>query len=162
MALLQDGGLQQVGLVADVFRYPASTNAARMMGVRNILHARVVSATADRILLDWNGLTLCALAQPCAAGDSVPVYIAPEDIKLLYPERPVLGSLAANQLSARVVNVTDGHRVRVIRVVLDNGCELEARGAIYCYQSLDLGPGKTVRIAFRQEGLRILHEEASG
>ena len=137
-------------------------NAARVLGVRNIFYARVVSAAADRILLDWNGLMLYAPAQPCAAGDSVPVYIAPEDIKLLYPDRPVLGSLAANQLNARVVNVDDGHRMRVIRVVLDNGYELEARGATYYYQSLDLRPGKMVRITFRQEGLRILHEERSG
>jgi molybdate transport system ATP-binding protein len=162
VALLQDGGLQQVGSVADVFRRPSNMNAARVLGVRNIFHARVVSAAADRILLDWNGLVLHAPAQPCAAGDSVPVYIAPEDIKLLYPDRPVLGSLAANQLNARVVSVDDRHRMRVIRVVLDNGHELEARGATYYYQSLDLRPDRMVRITFRQEGLRILHEERSG
>ena len=162
VALLQDGGLQQVGSVTDVFRRPSSMNAARVLRVRNIFHARVLSATAEGILLDWNGLVLRAPAQPCAAGDSVPALIAPEDVKLLYPDRPVLGSLMANQLNARVVNVDDGHRMRVIRVVLDNGYELEARGATYCYQSLDLRPGSIVRIAFRQEGLRILQEERSG
>jgi molybdate transport system ATP-binding protein len=162
LALLQDGALQQVGLVADVFRRPSGTNAARVMGARNIFYARVVSVAADRILLDWSGLMLHAPAQSFGAGDSVPVYIAPEDVKLLYPDRPVLGSLAANQLNARVVSVSDGHRMRVIRVVLDNGYELEARVATYSYRSLDLGPGQTVRVTFRQEGVRILHEETSG
>jgi molybdate transport system ATP-binding protein len=162
VALLQDGELQQVGSVADVFRRPSSMNAARALGVSNIFHARVISAAADGIQLDWNGLVLYALAQPCVTGDNVPVYVASEDIKLLYPDRPVLGSLAANQLNARVVNVDDRRHTHIIRLVLDNGYELEARAASYCYQSLDLRPGSMVRITFRQEGLRVLHDERSG
>jgi molybdate transport system ATP-binding protein len=159
VAVLQDGELQQVGAVADVFRQPSSMTAARVLNVRNIFYARVVSAAADGIVLDWNSLVLHALAQPCAVGDNVPVYVAPEDVKLLYPDRPVLGSLAANQLNARVMSIEERHRMRVIRVILDNGCELEARGASYFYQSLDLRPGLEVRIALRQEKVRILRED---
>jgi hypothetical protein len=51
--------------------------------------------------------------------------------------------------------------MRVIRVSLENGQELEARGAAYFYQGLDLSPGAPIRISLRTEGLRILREEES-
>ena len=136
-------------------------SAAQVPGMRNIFHARVSSATADHVALDWEGLRLYAPAQSCSSGELVPVYIAPEDVKLLYPDRPVLGGLAANQLSATVTSIENRHRMQIIRLLLDNGHELEARGASYYYQDLGLQMGAQVRITLLQEGLRILHEEES-
>jgi molybdate transport system ATP-binding protein len=159
LAVLRDGELEQVGTVGEVFRRPSSMSAAEVLGIRNIFHARVASATADRVLLDWEGLQLYAPAQSCSSGDLVPIYIAPEDVKLLYPDRPVLGSLAHNQLDATVLNVQHRHNLQIIRLLLSNGHELEARGTSYFYQQLDLSHGAPVRITLRLEGLRILHEE---
>jgi molybdate transport system ATP-binding protein len=161
LAVLRDGELEQVGTVGEVFRRPSSMNAAEVLGIRNIFHARVFSATADRVALDWEGLSIYAPPQSCSLGESVPVYIAPEDVKLLYPDRPVLGSLAANQLSARVTSLQNRHDIQIIRLLLDNGHELEARGATYFYRELSLHPGAPVLITLRQEGLRILREEES-
>ncbi len=159
LAVLRDGALEQVGTVGEVFRRPSSMSAAEVLGIRNIFHARVVSATADRVLLDWEGIQLYAPAQSCTSGELVPVYIAPEDVKLLYPDRPVLGSLAHNQLEATVLGVQHRHNLQIIRLLLHNGHELEARGTSYFYQQLDLHPGAPVRITLRLEGLRILREE---
>ncbi|MFH0916266.1 MAG: ABC transporter ATP-binding protein [bacterium] len=162
LAVLRDGELEQVGTVGDVFHRPSTMRAAEVLGIRNIFHARVSSATADRVVLDWEGLQLYAPPQSCSPGQPVPVYVAPEDVKLLYPDRPVLGSLAANQLSARVMSIHNRHDIQIIRLLLDNGRELEARGASYFYRELDLHAGGQVLITLRQEGLRILHEEDSG
>jgi len=161
LAVLRDGELQQVGAVGDVFRRPSSMGAAEVLAIRNIFHTLVSSATADHVSLEWDGLSLTALAQPCAPGETVPVYIAPEDVKVLYPDRPALGGLAMNQLDARVLSVDDRRDLRVIRVAVENGHELEARGAAYFYQGLDLSPGAPIRISLRTEGLRILREEES-
>jgi len=49
--------------------------------------------------------------------------------------------------------------MQVIRLLLDNGHELEARGATYFYKSLHVQEGSPVRITLRFEGLRVLHEE---
>lgn len=49
--------------------------------------------------------------------------------------------------------------MQVIRLLLENGHELEARGATYFYKSLDIHEGSPVRITLRFEGLRVLHEE---
>ena len=159
LAVLQDGQLQQVGAVDDVFHRPATMSTAKALGIRNIFHARVTSATADGIGLDWDGLRLYAPPQPCSVGDIVPVYIAPEDVKLLYSDRAVLGGLAINQLPATVTSIEDRPRMQVIRLQLENGHELEARGATYFYKSLNIREGSTVRITLRFEGLRVLHEE---
>jgi len=159
LAVLRDGELEQVGTVAEVFRRPSSMSAARVLGISNIFHARVSSATADGVALDWEGLRLSAPAQPCSAGDLVPAYIAPEDVKLLYPDRPVRGSLAANQMHAVVHSIQHRKDVRIIRLVVDNGHELEARAPGYFYRDLDLRPGAPILITLRQEGLRIFREE---
>ncbi len=145
--------------MAEVFRQPSSIEHGRGLGIRNIIHTRVLSATSDHVELDWDGIRLLAPAQSSFSGERVPVYIAPQDVKLLYPDRPVLGSLAANQLNALVVNVQRRHDLQIIRLALPNGHELEARGAGYFYQELDLQPGAAVSITLRQEGLRILREE---
>jgi molybdate transport system ATP-binding protein len=159
LAVLRDGELEQVGTVAEVIRRPTSMNAARVLGIRNIFHARVATATTDQLTLDWDGLDLKGLPQAARPGEVVPVYIAPNDIKLLYPDRPVLGGLAPNQMSATVTRVEHREHQQIIRLLLDNGHELEARGASYFYQDLDVHVGGRVRITLRQEGLRILHEE---
>jgi molybdate transport system ATP-binding protein len=161
LAVLRDGELEQVGKVAEVFRRPSSMSTAEVLGIRNIFHARVLSATADHVELDWDGLRLFAPAQSCFPGETVPIYISPQDVKLLYPDRPVLGSLAANQLNAMVVSVQKRHDIQIIRLALENGHELEARGAGYFYHDLDLHPGAPVGVTLRQEGLRILREEES-
>jgi molybdate transport system ATP-binding protein len=159
LAVLRDGELEQVGRVAEVFHRPANMDAARVLGIRNVFHALVLSATADHLELDWDGVRLNAPAQPASAGEFVPAYIAPEDVKVLYPDRPVLGSLAANQLDATVTSVESRHNAQVIRLLLENGHELESRGASFFYQGLDLHRGARVRITLRLEGVRVLHEE---
>ncbi len=159
LAVLRDGELQQVGTVAEVFRRPSSKNAAEVLAITNIFHTRVLSATADRVELDWNGLSLWAPAQPCVRNDLAPIYIAPEDVKILYPDRPALGSLAVNQFEAEVLGVDDRRDIRIIKLRLGNGAALEARGAGYFYREIDLHEGATIRVAIRLDGVRILHEE---
>ena len=70
LAVLRDGELQQVGAVGDVFRRPSSMSAAEVLAIRNIFHAQVSSATADHVSLEWDGLGLTALAQPCVPGET--------------------------------------------------------------------------------------------
>ena len=77
LAVLQDGQLQQVGAVEEVFHRPATMSAAKALGIRNIFHARVTSASADGIGLDWDGVRLYAPPQPCSVGrDGTGVYCA--------------------------------------------------------------------------------------
>jgi molybdate transport system ATP-binding protein len=159
LAVLHDGQLQEVGAVTDVFHRPSSMGTARALGIRNIFHARVTRATADGVALDWNGVELHAPPQPSAVGDLVPVYIAPEDVKLLYSDRAALGGLAVNQTDACIVAIEERPRMQVLRFRLTNGHEIEARGETYFYKDLHLKVGDHARISLRFESLHVLHEE---
>jgi molybdate transport system ATP-binding protein len=158
LAVIQDGEVKQVGLVEDVFNRPSSLQAAEAVGVRNLFRARVTSAGADHVRLDWDGLALMAPAQPAAPGTLVPVYVRPEDIKILYPDRPLGPSLAVNQMDALVQTVSVNGGVRTLRLSLSNGHEVEVRGPAYVYEELDLKPGLRVQLSFREEGILVLHE----
>jgi molybdate transport system ATP-binding protein len=141
-----------------VLHRPAGRIAPETLGIRNILQARVVRVTPDRVTLDWEGLRLHAPAQKAARGEMVPVYVAPEEVKVLYPDRPALGGLAVNQLDATVVSLDDRPELRVVQVRVSNGQELEVRGGAHFYRELDLRPGARIQVSLRLEGVRILHE----
>lgn len=158
LAVLRDGEVKQVGRVEDVFNRPSSLHAAEAVGVRNLFHARVTSAGLDHVRLDWEGLALIAPAQPAAPGSQVAVYVRPEDVKILYPDRPVTGSLRSNQVEGVVVTAQVTASTRSLRVGLSNGHEVEVRGPSYVYEELELRPGSPVRLSFREEGVLILQE----
>jgi molybdate transport system ATP-binding protein len=161
LAVMRDGEVEQVGLVEEVFSRPSNLQAAEVLGVRNVFHAGVIQATSLRVLLDWDGLTITAPPQPASPGQVVPVYVRPEDVKILYPERPLSEGLAANQAAGIVVAVRVAGGIRSLLVDLENGHQVEIRGPTYVYEGLDLRPGREVRVALREAGVSLLHEAAS-
>ena len=60
LAVMRDGGLEQVGPIEDVFRYPANARVAGIMGITNLFRAQVIVADAGEVTLDWDGLRLAA------------------------------------------------------------------------------------------------------
>jgi molybdate transport system ATP-binding protein len=163
LAVMRDGEVEQVGLVEEVFGRPSNLHAAEVLGVRNVFRARVAAASAVGLRLDWDGFRLSAPPQRASAGDVVSVYVRPEDIKILYPDRPVAARLAANQTAGTVVSARVVGGSRRLLVDLENGHEVEVSGPSYVYEALDLRPGTKVRVAMRETGIVLLHEpEAAG
>jgi molybdate transport system ATP-binding protein len=160
LAVVQEGEIAEVGRVEEVFRRPKSIHAAEVLGVRNLFHARVLEAEANHLALDWDGLVLTVPAQPASPGEVLPVYVAPQDIKLLYPDRPLSRGLVANQIRAEVAVTEVRSGTRTIRLELENGHEVEVRGPAYVYEELDLRPGSWVRISMREESIVVLREIA--
>ena len=111
LAVVHDGQVTQVGAVDEVFQRPANLRAAESMGVRNLIHARVTGASADGVALDWDGLSLEAPPQHAVPGEMAPLYIRPEDVKLLYDDRGVGEALRRNQVVGTVVAREDSGRV---------------------------------------------------
>jgi len=158
IAVLRDGRVEQVGPIEDVFRRPATAGVAQAMGIRNLLSARVLASTPQELRLDWDGLELSAPPQPARPGELVLAYIRPEEVKLLYPDRPVSRSVAQNHLAGRIERVTQSTAFRELRVALDNGREVEVRFPLLSYGTMNLGPGACVQLALRKEGLVVLPE----
>jgi molybdate transport system ATP-binding protein len=157
IAVMRNGRIEQVGPIAEVFRRPETRGVAEIMGIRNLLRARVTNTGATTIL-DWEGLPLQAGPVPVREGDEVTAYIRAEDIKILYPDRPLTPAVSANVLDATVTRVRPDASMRIAEVELSNGRRLEVRFPDLSYTSLDLGAGARVRIALRQDGLVILDE----
>ena len=157
LAVIRDGRVEQEGPIEEVFRYPANAEVAEFMGIRNFFRARVLEATPERLLLDWDGLYLETPPQPAAIGSIVAAYIQPEDIKVLYPERPVMPAVHHNRVRGVIQSSELGIGARALRVSLPNGHSVEVRFPIYTYAPLRLEAGQPVEVSLRKEALVILH-----
>ncbi|MBU2601701.1 MAG: ABC transporter ATP-binding protein [Actinobacteria bacterium] len=157
LAVVQDGRVQQVGRVGEVLRRPRDLRSAEVVGVSNVFHALVVEASADGLVLDWDGLRLEAPPQHTEVGERVPVYIRPEDVKVLYPDRRIGESLRANRVEAVVVDLHHSGTVQSLRVELPNGHEVDVRFPGYTYLPLNLSVGGTVELCLRREAVGLLH-----
>jgi molybdate transport system ATP-binding protein len=155
IAVMRQGCVEQVGPIADVFRRPATKAVAEIMGSRNLLRARV-PGTGTTTRLDWDGLVLEAPPSSAPVGAGATAYIRPEDVKLIYPDRPLAPSVSANIFDATITLVRQQGSVRVLQAELPNGRELEIRFPLLSYASLRLEPGASIRVALRRNGLTIL------
>jgi molybdate transport system ATP-binding protein len=162
LAVLRAGRIEQVGPVDEVFRRPATAGVAESMGTRNLLLSRVVSHTADVLHIDWDGIRL-ELHAPGGAtlpvGTEVTAYIRPDDIKVVYPDRPLSPAVSHNLLDGRVAALRQSAGSRVLHVALHNGQSVEVRFPLLSYTPLPLDIGDSVRIALRKEGLILLPQD---
>jgi molybdate transport system ATP-binding protein len=164
LAIIRDGRVVQAGPIAEVFRRPADYDVAEIMGIRNLFRAKVIEAGPGHTLLDWGGLHLEAPPLPMnaesdegiGAGEAITAYIQPEDIKVLYPDRPVMGAVAHNRVTGRITESREGAGYRLLRVALPNGHEVEVRFPAYTYVPLSLLVGDTIQLSLRKEGLILL------
>ena len=156
LALITDGQVEQIGPIDEVFRRPATSQAAAILGVRNLFRARIVEATPERILLNWDGLLIETPPQPASVGDTVNAYIRPQDIKILYPDRPLTSAVRHNQVTGKIVDSRSQSSFQTLRVALPNDQEIEVRFPTYAYTPLRLMAGDPVHLSLRKEGVVIL------
>jgi molybdate transport system ATP-binding protein len=157
LAVLREGRVEQVGPLVEVFRRPANDNVAAVMGIRNLFRARVADCTLDHLVLDWDGLRLEAMPQPVAKDAVVTAYIQPEDVKVIYPDRPLTSAVTHNQVAGHVVDIRPQAGLRLMCVSISNGKEVEVHYPAGAYGSLGLHRGAPVRLSLRKEALVILH-----
>jgi molybdate transport system ATP-binding protein len=150
MIVLDEGRVLQAGAVADVFRAPASRRVAALLGVRNVIEARVVRAGPDAVL-DWYGLPLQTGLTLADDDASVAVFVRPEDIKVVYPDRALGPAVSSNLFTARITMVRPHASMRVVTVRLENDRLLEVRFPELSYLPLRLEAGESIRIALRRE-----------
>ncbi len=160
LAVIREGRVEQVGPIEEVFRRPASREAAEIMGIRNLFHARVVEVRPDALVLDWDGLLLEATPQP-APDTSVTAYIRPEDVKVLYPNRPLTDAVRHNCVEGVIVECRQQSAFRELHVRLPNGHEVEVRFPHYTYTPLDLSEGQPVQLSLRKEALVVLSPQGA-
>lgn len=156
LAVLADGQVQQCGPIAQVVAQPINGRVAQVMGLPNLFPARVVAATPEHTLLDWGGITIAAPPQSATTGEEVTGYVAPEAIKILYPDRPVPGFLRHNVVEGVLLRVVEHPGRRQWRVLLQNGYEVNLQASDQAYASLGLAAGRPVSLSFQKEAVVLL------
>jgi molybdate transport system ATP-binding protein len=157
LAVMREGRVEQVGPIEAVFRQPASDKVLEILGIPNVFSAHVVEITSTGLRLDWDGLQWEAPLQPAVVGQSVRAYIRPEDIKILYPDRPLMSPVRHNQVVGRIVSQRPTSNFQTLGVLLPNGHQVEVSFPTYAYTPLSLRPDEEVNLSLRKEGLMLLH-----
>lgn len=156
LAIMRDGRVEQAGPIEEVFRRPANARVAGIMGIANLFRAEVTAVDVSGVALDWEGLLLEAPPQDVECGSTVTAYIRPEDVKILYPDRPLADAVMRNQVTGTIVESRPLPGARQMKVALSNGQEIEVRHATYAYAPLSLEVGEPVRLALRKDALVLI------
>jgi molybdate transport system ATP-binding protein len=162
LAVMREGRIEQVGPIEAVFRQPASDKVLEILGIPNVFSAQVVELTSTGLRLDWDGLHLEVPLQPAVVGQRVRAYIRPEDIKILYPDRPLMSPVRHNQVVGRIVSRRPTSNFQTLGVLLPNGRQVEVSFPTYTYTPLSLRADDEVNLSLRKEGLMLLHPPLLG
>jgi molybdate transport system ATP-binding protein len=161
LAVMREGSVEQVGSIEEVARLPSNRHVARIVGLRNLFQARVRSSTPEALLLDWEGLCLQAPPAALPPGAEITAYIRPEEVKVLYPDRPLSEAVRHNRVRGRILERRpQAHQHRLL-AALPNGGEVEVSFSPRLYGSLPLEPGHSVELSIRPEGIVVLREAAN-
>jgi molybdate transport system ATP-binding protein len=156
LAVVRDGRVEQIGLLDDVFTRPTNQRVLDILGIPNAISARVVEASPAQLLLDWDGLILAAPPLDLAPGSAVTAYIRPEDIRLIYPDRPLNRVVGQNLLDGEVVKRRLGRHVHHLHVMLPGSQLVEVVYPASAYATLRLTPGAPVQLALRKESIVVI------
>ena len=160
LAVMREGSVEQIGSIEEVARLPSNRHVARIVGLRNLFQARVLSSGAEALVLDWDGLRLEAPPASLPPGAAVTAYIRPEEVKVLYPGRPLSDAVRRNRVQGRILERRpQAHQHRLL-VALPNGGEVEVSFSPRLYSALPLQPGKVVELSIRPEGVVVLRGTA--
>ena len=162
IAVIAEGRVQQVGRLEEVLAQPANRRVAQAFGLPNVVEARVRAHAAEGLLLDWDGSELLAAGRDVPVGARVIVHIRPEEIRFIYPNRPLSAAVRHNRLRVRVLEHRHGPDFRLVRVLTlgPTSAELEVRSPPSTYMDLPLAPGSELEVAIRPSGIVVL--EAAG
>ena len=160
-AIFHEGHLEQVGPTEEVFRRPWTPVVARLMGTQNVFEAHVLKVTPEALVIDWNGIQLNALPQLAEVGARVSFFIRPEDVKLIYTDRPLIRALQDNVIKGRIIRKTPkGHMnllsLRVAGTDSEVDLKLEIRFPHHNYRTMSLNAGSPISSAVPKEAIHIL------
>lgn len=160
MCLLQRGVILQRGKPLDLVQRPATVEAARLVGQRNIFPARVIEHGGDpaTTILDWRGRRLEAAHQPQWPPEAaVSWLIPPSKVVLHRRDRPSRGE-AENPVTGTVTSFIALGDSTISTVKLD-GEETRAltfHAPRHVAERNRLGPGEQVGLSLLKEAIHLM------
>lgn len=158
MVMLRDGGIVQGGTAAEIFNKPANSFVARFVGVENILAARVVARSGNRLTFAVGGQMLHAAAPADIQihDGTAGLAIRAEHVGISPVPTAPRGTPAANTLQGRVT------AVRVLgplaTVEIECGFLLKAYLLSPQVQALSLAEGSAVTVQIPAGAIHVMTE----
>ena len=164
VVVMTHGRIDQVATPSELFNTPASQFVAKFMGDNNIFTGKVVNSVADTSLdliqLEVEGIgTLFCRGYAAPVGSTAACSIRPDlmEIEPHSPTVPVQSSLAANQLTARIVAVEmTGFVTRVSLMAEATGQELLYKARTTDWNANSLEEGQLVVLSWSKDNCVFL------
>ncbi len=164
LVVIDRGTVLQQGPPALVFARPATAQVARLLGVRNVLPARVVEVREGQTDVEWMGRILTAEhgeleGTRTAVGDDVLACIRPTHIMIRLPSRSYEGRF--NTFIGTIVEEAPGSETHRLFVQLNGSSgrydiEIELPG--YAYHRLELDRRKEIEMSVRPSLVHLVRE----
>lgn len=154
IAVMDGGGIAQIGTPAEVMNHPVSEAVAAFVGVETILEGRVVSSAAGALQVDVGGREiLCpGTFEP---GEGVLCFIRPEHVTI-YPGGSRPDSSARNVFSGTIRSVQPIGML--YRVCIDCGFTLSAHVTGQSVEDLGLASGMSVTAVFKATAVHVIRK----
>jgi ABC-type Fe3+/spermidine/putrescine transport system ATPase subunit len=165
--VVMDGGrVLQQGSKEEVYNHPATTKVAALVGIRNVVPARVVDVSDEWVVVNWDGVQLTAMSRGERFRPGEPVHLLMRSTQLMIrrPEDDKFGE-RLNVMSGEIVTETVSAEARKLFVRTAGSVapyDLEVDLPEYTYFRLRLDAGKTVEISIRPERIHVLRAEGDG
>ncbi len=163
------GRVIQAAPKTELLSRPASEQVARLIGIRNILHGTVESATASAIRIRWRGHTLQAANAPSLAyrppaGSPVAFFVRPEHVRLIRKDRPEPEpGRYLNRLAGRIVDELDLGTSWALYVAVESddapaapGYDLEVEVPKLVYEMLGIARDRRWELAIQPVAIQVL------
>ncbi|MFQ6058502.1 MAG: ABC transporter ATP-binding protein [Anaerolineae bacterium] len=161
LAVLNDGHLEQMGPIEEVFRRPRTRAVARFTGTRNIFDGQVLDSTPEALSIAWRGIVIQAPPQPRARGEGVTFCIRPEEVMILRPDRPLKQAVKHNLLRGHIVShIPRGATYELFfkahNLTSERDYDLEIQVPNHVYQRLGLAVGAEVTVSLKKSAIHVL------
>jgi tungstate transport system ATP-binding protein len=153
IALLMKGRLHQAGNPRDIFYHPSTTDAARFVGVDNLLPGRIDGKDGDLAIISVSGNRFAAVTG-ALPGEDVMVCLRAEDL--------ILSGSGIAECSAR--NTLTGTITRIAlhgsfaRVTVDTGFLVTALITRRSAEELEFREGQPICVTFKATAVHVIRK----
>lgn len=154
IAVVRDGGVEQVGPPQTILDSPRTEFVARFTGSENVFDANVVGRDGDTVTLRVGDFSLRARSGH-SVGETVTACVRPSRVSLHRGGED--GPSGENSLAGTVRrHLNEGDEHRVVVDVEGTDLALVATAQPAAFDQLAIGPGSTVRASIASEAIHLL------
>jgi tungstate transport system ATP-binding protein len=154
IAVMDKGGIAQIGPPSEVMHRPVSEAVAAFVGIETILEGRVRGSAGGVLTVDVGGVEIFC-AGDHGVGELVMCFIRPEHVTVYSGSAP-MDSSARNRFSGTVAKVQP--MGMLYRVCMDCGFALCALVTGQAMEDLGLAPGVKVTAAFKATAVHVIRK----